>query len=138
VLANGKRSRPTDSPAKGQPKSKIAAQEITPSDQADSSPDMEAAKRADRLPGPLLWEEEKKAMQVQISQLMYQTNIQASFIQDQAEEFHASLLQMDTKLSAALERTVQQVHNSVLASTQSTTNAMKEMEAKHSTAEQRY
>jgi hypothetical protein len=128
--------RPTDSPAKGQPKSKIAVQEITPSDQADSSHDMEAAKRANRPPGPLQWEEENKAMQAQISQLMYQTNIQASFIKDQAEEFHASLLQMDTKLSAALERTVQQVqqqvHNSILASTQSTTNtnAMKEMEAK--------
>jgi hypothetical protein len=84
-----------------------ALQEITPSDQADSSPDMEAAKRADRPPGPLQWEEEKKVMQAQISQLMYQTNIQASFIKDQAEEFNASLLQMDTKLSAALERTVQ-------------------------------
>jgi hypothetical protein len=131
---SAKRSRPTDSPAKGQPKSKIAAQEITPSDQADSSPDMEAAKRADRPPGPLQWEEEKKAMQAQISQLQYQMNIQASFIKDQAEEFHASLLQMDTKLSAALERTVQQVqqqvHNSILASTQGTTKAMKEMEAK--------
>jgi hypothetical protein len=30
---------------------------------------MEATKRADRPPGPLQWEEEKKAMQAQISQL---------------------------------------------------------------------
>jgi hypothetical protein len=37
---------------------------------------------------------------------------------------------MDTKFNAALEQTVQQVHNSILASTQSTTTAMKEMEAK--------
>jgi hypothetical protein len=73
-------------------------------------------------------------MQAQISQLMYQKNIQAGFIKEQAEEFHASQLQMDTKLSAALERTMQQVqqhvHNSILASAQSTTHAKKEMEAK--------
>jgi hypothetical protein len=131
---SAKRSRPTDSPAKGQPKSKIAAQDISPADQADSSPDMEAAKRADRPPGLLQWEEEKKAMQAQISQLMHQTNLQAGFIQAQAAEFNASLLQMDTKLNAALERTVQQVqqqvHNSISASTQSTTAAMKEVEAR--------
>jgi len=85
---SAKRSRPTDSPAKGQPKSKIAAQDISPADQADSSPDMEAAKRADRPPGLLQWEEEKKAMQAQISQLMHQTNLQAGFIQAQAAEFN--------------------------------------------------
>jgi hypothetical protein len=32
---------------------------------------MEAAKRADRPPGPIQWEE-KKAMQAQISHLVYQ------------------------------------------------------------------
>jgi hypothetical protein len=62
---------------------------------------MEAAKRADRPPGLLQWEEEKKAMQAQISQLMHQTNLQAGFIQAQAAEFNASLLQMDTRLNAA-------------------------------------
>jgi hypothetical protein len=95
---------------------------------------MEAAKRADRPPGPLQWEEEKKALQAQISQLQYHTNIQSGFIKAQADEFHVSLLQMDTKLNAALERTVQQVqqqvHNSISDSTQSTTTAMKEMEAR--------
>ena len=69
-------------------------------------------------------------MQAQISQLLHQTNLQSGFIKAQADEFHASLLQMDTKLNAALERTVQQVqqqiHNSISASTQSTTAAMKE------------
>jgi hypothetical protein len=131
---SAKRSRPTDSPAKGQPKSKIAAQENTSVDPADSSPDMEAVKRADRPPGPLQWEEEKKTMQAQINQLMYQTKIQAGFIKGQAEEFHSSLLQMDSKFSAALEQTTQQlqqhVHNSILASNQSFTNTMKEVVAK--------
>jgi flagellar biosynthesis/type III secretory pathway protein FliH len=131
---SAKRSRPTDSPAKGQPKSKIAAQEISPSDQADSSPHMEATKRADRPPGPLQWEEEKKTMQAQMNQLMYQMKIQVGFIKDQTEEFQASLLQMESKFSAALEQTTQQlqqlVHNSILASNQSITNTMKEVEAK--------
>jgi hypothetical protein len=95
---------------------------------------MEAVKRADRPPGPLQWEEEKKTMQAQMNQLMYQMKIQVGFIKDQTEEFQASLLQMESKFSAALEQTTQQlqqlVHNSILASNQSITNTMKEVEAK--------
>jgi hypothetical protein len=101
---SAKRSRPTDSLAKGQPKVKIAAQLVIPEDQADSYPDMEAIKRVKRPPGPLQWEEEKKAIQAQIHHLQYQVKSQTAFIKVQAEEFQAAFLQIDTKFSAALEQ----------------------------------
>jgi hypothetical protein len=124
------RERPTDSPAKGQPKSKIAAQEIIPERQADSSPDLEAAKRVDRPPSPPKWEEEKKAMQAMIYTLQHQAHAQASLIAEQAKNFNAALMQADAKFVAALERTKEQVHASLQNTTKDFSKAVREVKVR--------
>jgi hypothetical protein len=127
---SAKRARPTDSPAKGQPKPKIAAQEITPDKQEDSSPDVEAVKRADRPPGPPKWEEEKEAMQAMIYALQHQAHAQASLIAEQAKSFNAALMQADAKFVAALERTKEQVHASLQSTTKDFSNGLREVEVR--------